>query len=508
MIGVFALNACSSKDKDKPVEITKIKLDQEKYELTVGESVTLKATLTPANSKETIAWSSDKTSVATVEDGVVSAKGEGKATITAKLSNGNKATCIVTVKAPKEPEEPDQPEVEGTKISLNKEHHSLKVGESFTLKAELTPADAKDKITWSCTPDKIVSVENGEVKALSAGEAKVTAKLENGNSASCTVTVEANEEDDEDEDTPNLTIKFKQDTYTIKVGQTLDLKNEVVQPEGENFKFDLETVDDCIKIEGTVVTGVSEGEGYVDLYAPKADLSASCTIIVSNDASDNGNEDNGESDEDDNNGEEDTPKSVTIDPSKVTLLEGETTQLTINYNGIDKSTVELKSTNESVAKVTNEGKITAVAAGSAQIKIVVDGTVQHNSCMVIVNKKVEQGQYSYVIRHVKRDTGSNDDIISDNRVGEDKTIHDQFLKYKSAAKNRCYIYLTITDNNTKEVVEKDFARQWEIESIDESSKVFSSGWTGDINWWGPGQCKVRLKSDKYGIDDVITLIVE
>ena len=67
----------------------------------IGETTTLTATAVPSDSK--IVWKSSNESVATVENGVVTAKGAGNATITAKFTYNNieyTATCNVTVKSP------------------------------------------------------------------------------------------------------------------------------------------------------------------------------------------------------------------------------------------------------------------------------------------------------------------------------------------------------------------------------------------------------------------------
>lgn len=78
-----------------------ITLDKSTLTLTVGESDTLQAAITPDDVADpTITWSSDKASVAKVSaDGEVTAVKAGTATITATASNGLTATCKVTVKA-------------------------------------------------------------------------------------------------------------------------------------------------------------------------------------------------------------------------------------------------------------------------------------------------------------------------------------------------------------------------------------------------------------------------
>ena len=67
--------------------------------MTVGDQLTLTATVYPANAgNKTVTWSSSKSGVASVSGGVVTANSAGTAVITAKTSNGKIATCTITVK--------------------------------------------------------------------------------------------------------------------------------------------------------------------------------------------------------------------------------------------------------------------------------------------------------------------------------------------------------------------------------------------------------------------------
>ena len=80
--------------------VTSVALDADKMTLTVGDDGQLTATVAPEDATDkTVTWSSDKTSVATVDaTGKVTAVAEGTATITAKAGDKT-ATCKVTVKA-------------------------------------------------------------------------------------------------------------------------------------------------------------------------------------------------------------------------------------------------------------------------------------------------------------------------------------------------------------------------------------------------------------------------
>ena len=94
-------------------KVTEVKLDKTNLSLEVGDTATLTATVEPDEaSNKNVTWSSDGTSVATVDDtGKVTAISVGSATITATTQDGNKtATCTVTVTASPEPEpEPTPP---------------------------------------------------------------------------------------------------------------------------------------------------------------------------------------------------------------------------------------------------------------------------------------------------------------------------------------------------------------------------------------------------------------
>lgn len=84
----------------KVVPITGVTLDKPTASVEVGKTVTLTATVAPADTTEdkTVTWSSSDEAVATVENGTVTALKAGETTITA-TAGGKSATCAVTVTA-------------------------------------------------------------------------------------------------------------------------------------------------------------------------------------------------------------------------------------------------------------------------------------------------------------------------------------------------------------------------------------------------------------------------
>lgn len=78
------------------IPCTGITLDQTTLTFTAAGTQTLTATVTPSNTTDVVEWSSDAASVASVKNGIVTAKANGSATITATCGDYS-ATCAVSV---------------------------------------------------------------------------------------------------------------------------------------------------------------------------------------------------------------------------------------------------------------------------------------------------------------------------------------------------------------------------------------------------------------------------
>lgn len=93
------VSASSSGGGSTTVPVTGVSLNKSSTSLTVGKTEILTATVTPTNAtNKAVTWSSNNTTVATVDNGTIRANAKGSATITVRTSDGNKtATCAVTV---------------------------------------------------------------------------------------------------------------------------------------------------------------------------------------------------------------------------------------------------------------------------------------------------------------------------------------------------------------------------------------------------------------------------
>ena len=168
------------------VSVESVSLDKTSETLKVGGTLTLTATVLPANATDkSVTWESSNAEIASVNAGVVTAKAAGQATITVKTTDGNKtATCAITV---------EENVVHVESVSLNKNSTTLEIGGTETLTATVLPATATDKsVTWESSNAEIASVNAGVVTAKAAGQATITVKTTDGNkTATCAVTVNA-----------------------------------------------------------------------------------------------------------------------------------------------------------------------------------------------------------------------------------------------------------------------------------------------------------------------------
>ncbi len=134
----------------------------------------------------TIVWTTSNSKTAAVQadptdstKAVVTAKEAGEVTITAKASKaGNKtAACKVRVTAPIYSLEVKNLNAKETDTD---EQTTLYAGQSVNLAAEYYPKDTTSgtQVIWSSSDDKVVTVNNGKVTAVSAGTAEITAQMQ------------------------------------------------------------------------------------------------------------------------------------------------------------------------------------------------------------------------------------------------------------------------------------------------------------------------------------------
>ena len=169
-----------------PTAAQTVTINNAPAQLPLGTSAQLSAVLTPAESTDSITWSSSDSAVLYVSDkGMVTAVGDGSATITATASSGVAATAEITVV-----DAPVKPEVTG--IGLSAYNMTLYVGEpAITLTANVQPATSAAAVTWiSSNLDAATVNQSGVVTPVGPGVSVITAQAGDYR-ASCIVTVQA-----------------------------------------------------------------------------------------------------------------------------------------------------------------------------------------------------------------------------------------------------------------------------------------------------------------------------
>ena len=258
------------------VPVTSVALDKTSLTLPETKSYQLTAITEPDNATDArVAWSSSNTSVATVSaTGVVTGKKAGLAVITAtSVADGSlSATCTVTV---------IENEIEPTSILLSKTSLTLLKGAESTLAATVYPSDATyTGIIWTSGSSAVATVDNnGRVKAVAAGVAVITATVaDTVLYDSCTVTVT-------EEVIPPTGIGLNRSILRLKPNEAYQIKL-TVEPENADSYTALwgSSAPSIVSVDTAGrMTAVNTGVAVISVMIEGTNLTASCTVTVSND---------------------------------------------------------------------------------------------------------------------------------------------------------------------------------------------------------------------------------
>ena len=322
------------------VHINEITMKSEKVELKTGETGWVGVAYNPSNAtNKVLTWKSSNEKVATVKEGTVKAVGIGTATLTATSEDGGKtATCKVTVTDGKKHIE---------SIRLKTDSIEMKPGEGKTIYAEYNPSNVDDKtLYWKSSNEKVVTVNEGYVKAIGEGTATVTAvSRDGGKTASCKVTVTSG------------TVKLQ----SIKISSSTEI---LTKGEGKTIyvTYNPNNVTDKTlywSSSNEKIATVSEGyvkavgEGIATLTARSKDgnKTASCQVVVTDKVKE--------------------MKNISLKTTKETMNVGEGKTIYAEYNpyNVKDKTLYWISNNEKVVTV-SEGYVKAAGKGTATITAV------------------------------------------------------------------------------------------------------------------------------------------
>ena len=336
----------------KVIEVTSVMLDKSNLALTEGESATLKATVKPDNATDkTVTWSSSNTAVATVDaSGRVSALRAGTATVTAR-AGGKSATCAVTVAAKV---------VEVASVTLDWSSLALTEGESATMRATVKPDNATDKsVTWSSSNAAVATVDqNGNISALRAGSATITAKAGN-KTASCAVTVTAIFIE-------VTSVTLDKSSLTLTEGESATLTATVKPDDATDSSLTWSSNDEGVAVVDNNGEIYAIRPGTAIITARAGDKSASCDLLVKPIVI--------------------PTESVSLNYESVDLAKGTSITLvaTVFPDDATDKTVTWSSSDATIASVDQNGKVSALKLGSAVITVKTNSGAYSATCTVNV----------------------------------------------------------------------------------------------------------------------------
>lgn len=353
--------------------------------INLGATETLTVVYNPEDTTDdkTVTWNSTNTNAVTVDNGVVTAVGEGSSTVTATV--GEKvATINYTVRIPLE------------SITINGDE-TLSKNEEKTLTVTYNPTNTTDNKTvdWESSNPEIVSIDStGKITGKKGGTAKITATVGNVKAEKEVKVVVPIESVSLSGDDSILKGETKRLTATINPEDTTDDKTITWSSDDENVLF----VD-----QNGQIRGIKEGTANVKAVVAGKETTKQITV------------------------NEIHINSIAIDgDQEFEMIKNQTKNLSVTINPentTDDKGVVWKTNNEEVARVDNDGKVTALKEGEATIT----ATVGTNETSVKINVK-EIHINSVVINELDDEFTRGDEFkfsatyTPENTTDENKTV--------------------------------------------------------------------------------------
>lgn len=359
------------------IEIESITFEDKLIKLKVGEEKTLQPII---NNDKTIVidllWETGDENIVTVDqNGHVIATGVGTVSIFVYDEVSGLGGEISIEVEPSNEVEPgnkndkedniEKDKIAVTGIALNKSDTIMVIGEYIIVSAVVKPANATDKsITWSSSNKEVATVSStGKVIAKNVGTTTITATTKNGKRASMKVTVT-----EKFIHVTSITLNYEK--VTLEVGGAISLKATIKPTNATNKGVIWSSSDSTIAEVSNdgKVTAKSAGTTTITATTKDGNKKAVATITVKE--------------------KEIIPiTDISLNVNTLNLDVGNTyiVEATIKPSNATIKTVEWSTTDPNVATVEN-GKITAVGAGSATITVTTIDGKKTATCIVTVKE--------------------------------------------------------------------------------------------------------------------------
>lgn len=315
---------------------TSLVLNSSTLNLILGQTNQINTIILPNNAtNKVLSWTSSDPTVATVINGFVRTIASGTTLITASTTDGSDITAntnvIVTV-----------PIIDVTRVSLDKTSAVLHPTNTLQLSATVIPANATTKnVNWTSSNSILATVnQSGLVTALRNGTVKISVKTLNGNKiATCTLTITVGV----------ASISISPSTANLIMKRSIKLTPTILPTNSANKAVIWTSSNNSIaRVRNGTVTGISVGTVTITATTVDMGLTATSTITINP-----------------------IVRSVVLSSKSIKLTNNDTYQANslINDSIVNNDLITWESSNTKVATVDNNGLISAISNGIANISI-------------------------------------------------------------------------------------------------------------------------------------------
>lgn len=215
-----------------------------------------------------VSWSSENPAVVAVDAaGRLTALSAGEARVTAVTAGGMSDSAMVRVN------------VRAEVVKIYPEVLTVGVGTAFQLSVDFMPDDATDEIvSWSSSAPQVLSVdENGMIRAISAGAAKITVATRDGLNASTLIEVEPASKD----------FQLNPTKLTLERGSSQVLEAYFIGTDGQpdenvNHHIQWKSSDETVAVvENGIVTALKSGKTVITAAADGFETQCAVKVCTS-----------------------------------------------------------------------------------------------------------------------------------------------------------------------------------------------------------------------------------
>ena len=264
--------------------------------------------------------------------------------------------------------EKEDPAIKISSVSVSENSMIVTEGDINKLQITISPEKATNKnVTWKSSNASVVFVDkNGEIVANKAGSATITVTTEEGSkTATCDVTVEP-------KTVEPTSILLNIESVELIEGDS-KLLTYVVEPSNasnKNVKWESSDASIVSVDQKGKITAKKAGNATITVTSELGNRSVTCSVIVEENV---------------------IPVSmVSLNKIELSLLEGASEKLIaeIAPTNASNKNIDWKSSDETIAIVDSEGKVTALKAGVALITVTARGSDKKDVCSILVEPKI------------------------------------------------------------------------------------------------------------------------